>query len=157
MVPKRGAHVPAMSGRQIAELRDLRGVLERHAASRALAGGKAPLAAMRAALSEQESLADADDDQAAIDTIGDGSGQREAPRRKQEGTLGNLLAPAYWLDVLAARGEDKAGTVLISGTISMLPGVDQFGDSWRVEMTDPATGDTLACAHRTVPMAAPIG
>ena len=29
---KRGAHVPAMSGRQIAELMELRGVLERHAA-----------------------------------------------------------------------------------------------------------------------------
>ncbi|RDI42023.1 DUF2848 domain-containing protein [Nocardia mexicana] len=84
-------------------------------------------------------------------------GHGDSVRLIQEGTLGDLLAPAYWLDVLAARGEDKPGTVLISGTISMLPGVDQFGDSWRVEMTDPATGDTLACAYRTVAMAEPIG
>ncbi|WP_280267124.1 GntR family transcriptional regulator [Nocardia wallacei] len=69
MVPKRGAHVPAMSGRQIAELMDLRGVLERHAASRALAGGHAPIAAMRAALTEQESLADADDEGSAREFI----------------------------------------------------------------------------------------
>ncbi|WP_280267126.1 DUF2848 domain-containing protein [Nocardia wallacei] len=84
-------------------------------------------------------------------------GHGDSVRLIQEGTLGDLLAPAYWLDVLARRGEDKPGTVLISGTISMLPGVDQFGDSWRVEMTDPATGDTLACAYRTVPMPEAIG
>lgn len=57
MVPKRGAHVPAMSGRQIAELMELRGVLERHAASRALTSGRVPLESMRAALAEQEALA----------------------------------------------------------------------------------------------------
>jgi DNA-binding GntR family transcriptional regulator len=58
MVPKRGAHVPAMSGRQIAELMDLRGVFERHAASRALATGTVPVAALRDALAQQEALAD---------------------------------------------------------------------------------------------------
>ncbi|MFV9454094.1 GntR family transcriptional regulator [Rhodococcus sp. NM-2] len=57
MVPKRGAHVPAMSGRQIAELMELRGVLERHAASRALEAGRAPIDAMRSALAEQEAFA----------------------------------------------------------------------------------------------------
>nr|WP_271212356.1 GntR family transcriptional regulator [Rhodococcus wratislaviensis] len=57
MVPKRGAHVPAMSGRQIAELMELRGVLERHAASRALEEGRVPLEVMRSALAEQEAFA----------------------------------------------------------------------------------------------------
>jgi len=57
MVPKRGAHVPAMSGRQIAELMELRGVLERHAASRALGAGRVPIEAMRSALAEQEQFA----------------------------------------------------------------------------------------------------
>ena len=57
MVPKRGIHIPAMSGRQIAELMELRGVLERHAASRALADGTVPIAAMRSALAEQEAVA----------------------------------------------------------------------------------------------------
>ena len=52
MVPKRGAHVPAMSGRQIAELMELRGVLERHAATRALKAGRVPIEGMRSALAE---------------------------------------------------------------------------------------------------------
>lgn len=56
MVPKRGAHVPAMSGRQIAELMELRGVLERHAATRALKAGRVPIEGMRSALAEQERL-----------------------------------------------------------------------------------------------------
>ena len=29
------------------------------------------------------------------------------------------------------------GTVLLSGTIPMIAGVDQFADAWRVELTDP--------------------
>ncbi|MDJ0393838.1 GntR family transcriptional regulator [Rhodococcus sp. G-MC3] len=58
MVPKRGAHVPAMSGRQIGELMDLRGVLERHAASTSLRTGVPPVSAMRDALDRQEKLAD---------------------------------------------------------------------------------------------------
>ena len=61
MVPKRGAHVPAMSGRQIAELMDLRGVLERHAATRALRAGDAPITQMRHALMQQELLMNSDD------------------------------------------------------------------------------------------------
>ncbi|WP_216896822.1 DUF2848 domain-containing protein [Nocardia alni] len=84
-------------------------------------------------------------------------GQGDSARMVQQGTLGDLLAPEYWLGVLAQRGADKPGTVLISGTISMLPGVDQFGDSWRVEMADPVTGESLECGYRVVPMAEPIG
>lgn len=75
----------------------------------------------------------------------------------QQGTLGDLLAPMYWLDVLRERGEALPGTVLISGTISMRPGVDQFADGWKVAMTDPATGDVIDVRYRTVRMAEPIG
>jgi DNA-binding GntR family transcriptional regulator len=65
LVPKRGAYVPPLSGRQIAELMDLRGVLERHAAGRALASGKPPVADMRAILAQQEALVDSVDEAAA--------------------------------------------------------------------------------------------
>jgi DNA-binding GntR family transcriptional regulator len=58
MVPKRGAYVPPLSGRQIKELMELRALLERHAASVTLATGAVPLDAMREALAEQEQLVD---------------------------------------------------------------------------------------------------
>ncbi|GAB3135556.1 DUF2848 domain-containing protein [Tsukamurella serpentis] len=75
----------------------------------------------------------------------------------QDGTMGDLLTPGYWLDVLAERGLRKRGTVLISGTISMLEGVNQFVDQWRVELGDPATGNTLDCRYRVARMPEPIG
>ncbi len=65
MVPQRGAHVPPMSGRQITELMELRGVLERHAASAAISSGDAPVAAMRKALAEQMTLSCASGPEAA--------------------------------------------------------------------------------------------
>ena len=65
MVPKRGAYVPAMSGRQIGELMDLRGVLERHAASASLELGSPPVAAMQRALDTQAGIAAAPDDESA--------------------------------------------------------------------------------------------
>jgi 2-keto-4-pentenoate hydratase/2-oxohepta-3-ene-1,7-dioic acid hydratase in catechol pathway len=55
----------------------------------------------------------------------------------QDGTVGQLLPPQHWLDVLGDAGLLRPGTVLLSGTIPMLDGVDQFGDAWRVEMSDP--------------------
>ncbi len=64
MVPKRGAYVPPLSGRQIKELMELRGLLEQHAASVTLAAGAVPLAAMREALAAQERLIAAGDDTA---------------------------------------------------------------------------------------------
>jgi DNA-binding GntR family transcriptional regulator len=69
MVPKRGAHVPAMSGRQISELMDLRGVLERHAATTSLNAGNVPAPQMRSILVEQEDLSDNRTDDAAKDFI----------------------------------------------------------------------------------------
>jgi DNA-binding GntR family transcriptional regulator len=67
MVPQRGAYVPPLSGRQIRELMELRGVLERHSASVALKTGTVPLDAMRAALRDQERLTGRDDAAAFIE------------------------------------------------------------------------------------------
>ncbi|MFC8178511.1 DUF2848 domain-containing protein [Rhodococcus sp. NPDC057297] len=75
----------------------------------------------------------------------------------QTGSLADLLAPKYWLDVLRERGLFKRGTILISGTISMHPGVDQFADAWKVEMSDAATGNVLTCEYDVIRMADPIG
>lgn len=75
----------------------------------------------------------------------------------QQGTLGDLLAPKYWLDVLAERGDAQPGTVLMSGTISMRNGVNQFADTWKVAITDPANQDVISVEYRTVPMPEPIG
>jgi hypothetical protein len=75
----------------------------------------------------------------------------------QHGTLAELLTPAYWVDVLRSRGVLTPGTVLISGTIPMAPDVDQFADGWSVELSDPATGDTIRLHYDVEPMPAPIG
>ncbi|AXG80387.1 DUF2848 domain-containing protein [Streptomyces paludis] len=75
----------------------------------------------------------------------------------QDGTLAELLTPGYWADVLRERGDLVPGTVLISGTIPMTEGVDQFAGRWRVELGDPATGDTIGLAYDVVRMPAPIG
>ncbi|ONI70204.1 hypothetical protein BWI15_25740 [Kribbella sp. ALI-6-A] len=53
----------------------------------------------------------------------------------QDGTLAQLLPPAYWVKELG--NLLRPGTVLLSGTIPMIAGVDQFADAWRVELTDP--------------------
>lgn len=75
----------------------------------------------------------------------------------QHGTLAELLTPAYWADVLRSRGDLVPGTVLISGTIPMAEGVDQFADGWRVELGDPVTGDSIRLSYDVVPMPEPIG
>jgi uncharacterized protein DUF2848 len=98
-------------------------------------------------------IADRLDDIALEAWVGDG----DTVELIQQGTLGDLLAPKYWLDVLAERGNARPGTVLISGTISMLKGVNQFADTWKVAMTDPATNDVIAVEYRTVRMPEPIG
>lgn len=53
----------------------------------------------------------------------------------QDGTLAQLLPPSYWVNELKDRL--VPGTVVLSGTIPMIAGVDQFADAWRVELTDP--------------------
>lgn len=80
-----------------------------------------------------------------------------AERLIQQGTLGDLLTPGYWLDRLRADGLAEPGTVLLSGTIPMRPGVDQFAAAWRVELGDPDTGARISCAYRVRPLPAPVG
>ncbi|MHA6626439.1 DUF2848 domain-containing protein [Pseudonocardia sichuanensis] len=54
----------------------------------------------------------------------------------QDGRPAQLLAPSYWLEQLRANALLRPGTVLLGGTVPMAPGVDQFADAWRVELTD---------------------
>ncbi|MEH3138702.1 MAG: DUF2848 domain-containing protein [Mycobacterium kyogaense] len=75
----------------------------------------------------------------------------------QSGTMADLLDPDYWVGVLRERGLFRPGTVLLSGTITMLPEVNQFADAWKVELSDPATGFTSTCQYRTKAMPEPIG
>ncbi|MGA7204625.1 MAG: DUF2848 domain-containing protein [Specibacter sp.] len=75
----------------------------------------------------------------------------------QDSTLGALLTPDYWLGVLAERHLDVVGTVLLSGTVAMTAGVDQFAPSWRVEMGDPVTGLGIGLDYTISTMPAPMG
>lgn len=75
----------------------------------------------------------------------------------QDSTAGELLTPSYWVEVLRERGELEPGTVLISGTVPMLHGVEQFARRWRVELADPHTGDAISLAYDVEPMPEPIG
>ena len=73
----------------------------------------------------------------------------------QEATLAALLPPKYWLEEL---GDLLVpGTVLLSGTVAMLPGADQFADRWRVELADAVTGTALELSYRVDRMLDPIG
>ena len=64
MLPGRGAYVPPLTGRQISELMELRGVLEQHAARAAMDACGVPFEAMNAALDRQRELAGAGGDPA---------------------------------------------------------------------------------------------
>ncbi|MEU9339177.1 DUF2848 domain-containing protein [Streptomyces sp. NPDC048290] len=75
----------------------------------------------------------------------------------QDGTLAELLTPAYWVDVLRGRDALVPGTVLISGTIPMAHGVDQFAEGWRVELGDPGTGEVIELAYVVRRLPEPIG
>ncbi|MFJ9417651.1 GntR family transcriptional regulator [Streptomyces sp. NPDC101227] len=56
LVPKRGAHIAPLSGRDIGELMEMRGLIERFAAERTTTQGSAPVSAMAALLNHQETL-----------------------------------------------------------------------------------------------------
>lgn len=75
----------------------------------------------------------------------------------QRATLAALLTPAYWLEVLRGRGEASAGTVLLSGTIAMIEGVDQFSDRWEAELIDPVLNRSIRCAYSVEQLPDPIG
>lgn len=74
----------------------------------------------------------------------------------QDAALSALLSPAYWLDDLSRRGWLSSGTVLLSGTVTMTPGVDPYADHWRVELYDPAIEDALSLAYAVKRMPEPI-
>ncbi|MCE7009374.1 DUF2848 domain-containing protein [Kibdelosporangium philippinense] len=74
----------------------------------------------------------------------------------QSGTCGELLPPEYWIDVLHAQKLYAPGTVLLSGTIPMKKGVDQFADAWRVELGDPLTGRTISTEYHVRLLPDPI-
>ncbi|MCF4007707.1 DUF2848 domain-containing protein [Corynebacterium uropygiale] len=77
------------------------------------------------------------------------------PTLIQDSTAGALLSPSYWLDILHTRGEDTPGTILVSGTVTMLDGVDQFADRWKVELTVPGLG-SASVDYDVREMATPI-
>ncbi|WP_168583129.1 DUF2848 family protein [Gephyromycinifex aptenodytis] len=54
----------------------------------------------------------------------------------QDGSAAQLLSPAYWIEHMESEGLLQPGTVVMSGTIPMLEGVNQFASSWRVELSD---------------------
>ncbi|NNG18360.1 DUF2848 domain-containing protein [Naumannella sp. ID2617S] len=64
-----------------------------------------------------------------------------------DSSCGALLTPDHWLGVLGERGLAEPGTVLMSGTVLMKEGVDQFADRWRVELADPVTGESIDVAY----------
>ena len=59
LVPKRGAYIAPMSGRDLAELIESRGVIERFTARRALERGTVPLPELREVLDQQRRVRDA--------------------------------------------------------------------------------------------------
>lgn len=84
-------------------------------------------------------------------------GQGEERTLIQDSTLGALLTPDYWLDVLRERKIDGPGTVLISGTVAMVHGVDQFAEHWSVELYDPVTNERIEAGYTVAIMPEPIG
>lgn len=56
LVPKRGAQIVPLSGREITELMELRGIVERYAAEQIIPEGKAPVAELSALLERQRTL-----------------------------------------------------------------------------------------------------
>ena len=58
LIPQRGAYVPPVTGREISELMELRGVLESHAARLVIGEGTVPADKMQETLNQQASLPD---------------------------------------------------------------------------------------------------
>ena len=75
----------------------------------------------------------------------------------QDAPLAALLPPSYWLDVLRARGLASPGTVLLSGTVAMLPGADQFAGRWRVRLEGPVRADALELGYRVEVLPEAVG
>ena len=65
-------------------------------------------------------------------------GDETADELIQDGSPAKLLDVPYWAGRLEKAGLLRPGTVFMSGTIPMIPGVDQFAGAWRVELADGA-------------------
>lgn len=73
-----------------------------------------------------------------------------------DSSCADLLTPDHWLQVLAERGLADPGTVLMSGTVLMIEGVDQFADRWRVQLADPVTDETIEVGYAVRQLPEPI-
>ncbi|MFB9908315.1 GntR family transcriptional regulator [Allokutzneria oryzae] len=67
LVPKKGAYIAPVSGREISELMELRGMVERHAAEHVINSGAVPVEGMREALERQRLLSRGGDAREFID------------------------------------------------------------------------------------------
>lgn len=65
----------------------------------------------------------------------------------QDGTPAQMLTPRYWIERLRTAGLLRRNTLLLSGTIPMRPGIDQFAEGWRVALADGA-GHVSRVAYR---------
>lgn len=74
----------------------------------------------------------------------------------QSATFAELLAPAFWVDLLRSRSLLEPGTVLISGTVNMHEGVDQFAAAWRAELWDPVLQRSMSLAYEVKRLPQPI-
>lgn len=74
----------------------------------------------------------------------------------QSATLAELLPPTYWIDVLRKRNLLSPGTILISGTVNMHEGVNQFADAWRAELIDPVLNRSIKLAYLVERLPEPI-
>jgi hypothetical protein len=74
----------------------------------------------------------------------------------QSGVCGDLQPPKYWLELLQDNKLHAPGTVLMSGTLPMLRGVNQFAEAWRVELGDPTTGRTITTEYHVRRLPDPI-
>lgn len=75
----------------------------------------------------------------------------------QDAAFSDLLPPAYWLKLLADRGDCRSGVVLVSGTVPMRAGVNPFARRWRVELHNEITGDAIDLCYDVDVLPAPIG
>jgi len=71
-----------------------------------------------------------------------------------DGSPAELLPPSYWIDRLDEAGLLRPGTLLLSGTIPMIEGVDQFAEGWRVQLAAP-DGRTSQAAYRVDQLSEP--
>nr|WP_280921028.1 DUF2848 domain-containing protein [Herbaspirillum sp. 1130] len=74
----------------------------------------------------------------------------------QSASLEELLPPSHWVELLRQRGLLNPGTVLISGTVNMHEGVNQFASRWRAELYDPVLNRTLTLCYDVKRLPEPI-